>query len=66
MMEGLLSNNTMLNLTDPLCILFIKEDPVSTQAIKATSYIVMMLVSLLGNAAVITIIAKKQAHEDYD
>ena len=65
MMDGLLSNNTMLNLTDPLCIPFIK-DPVSTQVIKATSYIEMMLVSLLGNAAVITIIAKKPAHEDYD
>ena len=50
----------MLTLTDPLCIPFIKEDPVSTQAIKATSYIVMMLVSLLGNAAVITIIAKNR------
>ena len=60
MMDGPLSNTTMLNLTDARCTPFIKEDPVSTQAIKAASYIVMMLLSLLGNAALIAIVAKNR------
>ena len=60
MMDSPLSNTTMLNLTDARCTPFIKEDPVSTQAIKAASYIVMMLLSLLGNAALIAIVAKNR------
>jgi len=60
MMDGPLINTTMLNSTDVRCMPFIKEDPVSTKVIKATSYIVMMLLSLLGNAAVIAIVAKNK------
>ena len=60
MMDDPLINTTMLNVTDVRCMPFIKEDPVSTKAIKAASYIVMMLLSLLGNATVIAIVAKNK------
>ena len=60
MMDGPVINTTMLNLTDIRCTPFIKEDRVSTQAVKATSYIAIMLLSLLGNAAVIAIVAKNR------
>ena len=60
MMDGPVINTTMYNLTDMRCTPFIKEDRVSAQAIKATSYIAIMLLSLLGNAAVIAIVAKNR------
>ena len=60
MMNGPVINTTVINLTDVRCMPFIKEDPVSTKAIKATSYIIMMLLSLLGNAVVIAIVVKNK------
>ena len=60
MISGPLIITTMLNSTDARCMPFIKEDPVSTKAIKAASYIVMVLFSLLGNTAVIAIVAKNK------
>ena len=40
------------------CIPFTKEDPISTKAIKVACYTVLMLLSLLGNGAVVAIVAK--------
>ena len=60
MMSGSLGNTTLLNLTKAECIPFTKEDPISTKAIKATCYCVIMLLSLLGNTAVITIVVKNK------
>ena len=48
----------MPNSTVAKCIPFTNEDPVSTKAIKATCYAVIMLLSLLGNAAVIAVVVK--------
>ena len=59
-MDGPFINTTMVNSSDIRCVPFIKEDPVSTKAIKATSYIVIMLFALLGNAAIIAIVAKNK------
>ena len=42
------------------CMPFTKEDPISTKVIKVTCYTVLMLLSLLGNAAVIAIVAKNR------
>ena len=53
-------NTTMVNSSDVTCVPFSKEDPVSAKAIKATSYIVIMLFALLGNAAVIAIVSKNK------
>ncbi|XP_020620945.1 neuromedin-U receptor 2-like [Orbicella faveolata] len=50
----------MLNSAAAECISFTIEDRVSTKAIKATCYTVLMLLSLLGNAAVIAIVAKNR------
>ena len=59
-MDGPFINTTMVNSSDIRCVPFIKEDTVSTKAIKATSYIVIMLFALLGNAAIIAIVAKNK------
>ena len=53
-------NGSLTNSTEAECIPFTKEDPISIKAIKATCYSVVMLLSLLGNAAVITIVAKNK------
>ncbi|XP_078377270.1 QRFP-like peptide receptor [Oculina patagonica] len=60
MMNESFGNTALPNLTEAECIPFIKEDPISTKAIKATCYTVIMIVSLLGNAAVIAIVVKNK------
>ena len=59
-MNASIGNLTLLNSTEEECIPFTKEDSISTKAVKATCYTVLMLLSLLGNAAVIAIVAKNR------
>ena len=57
-MNGSLENLTRSNESEAECIPFTKEDPISTKAFKVACYTVMMSLSLLGNGAVIAIVAK--------
>ena len=59
-MNGSIENSTILNSAEAKCIPFTMEDRVCTKAIKATCYTLLMLLSLLGNAAVIAIVAKNR------
>ena len=59
-MNGSIENSTTLNSAEAKCIPFTMENRVCTKAIKATCYTVLMLLSLLGNAAVIAIVAKNR------
>ena len=59
-MNASMENLTRLNSAEEECIPFTKEDPISSKAIKATCYTVVMLLSLLGNAAVIAIVVKNR------
>ena len=60
MMNGSLEDLTLSNESEGGCIPFTRKDPISTKAIKAACYTVIMLLSLLGNAAVIAIVAKNR------
>ncbi|KAL9967696.1 hypothetical protein ACROYT_G025983 [Oculina patagonica] len=55
-----LEDLTLLNLTKDECIPFTKDDAIHIKAIKVTCCIVLMLLSLLGNAAVIAIVVKNK------
>ena len=61
-MNGSLEYPTLLlyRESEAECIPFTKKDPVSVKAIKAVCYTVIMLISLLGNTAVIVIVAKNR------
>ena len=59
-MNASIENSTELNSAEVECIPFTIEDSVSTKAIKATCYIMLMLLSLLGNAAAIAVVAKNR------
>ena len=59
-MNGSLEGLTLSNESEAGCIPFTKEDPIYTKAIKTACYTVIMLLSLLGNAAVIAIVAKNR------
>ena len=59
-MNGSLEHLTLSNESKAGCIPFTKQDPTSTKTIKAACYTVMMLLSLLGNAAVIAIVVKNR------
>ena len=51
-------NSTVSNSTLAKCASFTEDDSTSVKAIKAVCYSVAMLISLLGNSAVIVIVAK--------
>ena len=53
-------DSTQSNFTEPECIPFTKDDLISAKAIKTTCYAVIMLLSFLGNTAVITIVLKNR------
>ena len=59
-MNGSLENSTLLNSVGTECMPFTKEDPIFTKAIKAICYSVIMLLSFLGNTAVIAVVAKNR------
>ena len=59
-MNGALENLTLSKESDAGCNPFTKQDPTSIKAIKAACYILIMLLSLLGNSAVIAIVAKNR------
>ena len=59
-MNGLLENLPLSNESETECNPFTTKDPISTKAIKAACYTVIMLLSLIGNAAVIAVVAKNR------
>ena len=59
-MNASIDNLTLLNSAEEKCIPFTKENPISTKVIKVACYTVIMLLSLLGNAAVIATVAKNR------
>ena len=59
-MNASIENSTLLNTAEEECVPFTKEDPSSIKVIKAACYTVLMLLSLLGNAAIIAIVAKNR------
>ena len=59
-MNVTMENLTWLNSSGEGCIPFTKEDPISTKVIKVTCYILLMLLSVLGNGAVIAVVAKNR------
>ena len=60
MMNGWLEDLSLSNESEVGCLPFIRKDPISTKAIKAACYTVIVLLSLFGNAAVITVVAKNR------
>ena len=58
-MNGSLEDLTLSNESEGGCIPFTRKDPISTKAIKAACYTVIMLLSLLGNASVIRLLLRK-------
>ena len=59
-MNGSTENSTELNSVEAECNPFTIEDPISSKAIKVACYTVLMLLSLLGNGAVIAIVTKNR------
>ena len=60
MMNGSSEDLTLSNESEGGCIPFTREDPISTKATKVACYTVIMLLSLLGNAAVVATVAKNR------
>ena len=59
-MNASIENLTLLNSAEEECIPFTEENPIYTKVIKVACYTVIMLLSLLGNAAVIATVAKNR------
>ena len=59
-MNGSFGSTAQLNFTEEQCIPFTKEDAISIKAIKVMCNKVIMLLSILGNSAVIAIVVKNK------
>ena len=59
-MDDLLENSTHPNLTGVKCTQFTKDEAMDITVVKAACYSIIMLISLLGNSAVIAIIARNR------
>ena len=61
-MNDSLENSTFsANVTEAQCIPFTKDDSTPVKAVKAACYVLIMLLSLFGNAAVIAIVVKNRS-----
>ena len=57
-MDDSLENSTNPNSTGVKCMPFTKDEPMDIKLIKAACYSIIMLISLLGNSALIAIVAR--------
>ena len=57
-MDDSLENSTNPNSTGVKCMPFTKDEPMDSTLVKAACYSVIMLISLLGNTALIAIVAR--------
>ena len=57
-MDDSLENSTNLNPTGAKCMPFTKDEPMDIKVVKAACYSIIMLISLLGNSALIAIVAR--------
>lgn len=57
-MDDSLENSTNPNSTGVKCMPFTKDDPMDIKVVKAACYSIIILISLLGNSALIAIVAR--------